>query len=215
LTCRARILAGRRQAQNIIESAMRRPVRKIGEQTMSLTVKEKEHWKERIARRIDHAIEELQANDDPGLNERISTEADEEAWTTLGLKSLRDEQRTNDKEQKRLRNREQQIYREMYARVCGIPVQEVGQQYCVPHEVQKAVKRRRDVHVREFLSTSEVGQRILQLQQEKEELLDTVWLATSPNQIKELWSRFSELLNWQPTQIQQDALAIQPPATES
>ncbi|MEZ6131295.1 MAG: hypothetical protein R3C59_21680 [Planctomycetaceae bacterium] len=182
---------------------------------MSLTVKEKEHWKERIARRIDHAVEELQSNEDPGFYERIHTEADEEAWTTLGLKALRDEQRDNAKAQSELRKREQQIYREMYARVSGVPIEDVGQQYSTPIEVQRAIKRRRDVHVREFLSTTILGQRILQLQQEKEELLDTVWLATSPSQIKELWSRFSDLLNWQPPQLQKDALSIQPPATDS
>lgn len=185
------------------------------DENMSLTVKEKEHWKERIARRIDHAIEELQATEDPGFYERLRNEADEEAWTTLGLKPLRDEHLEVVKQQEQLRRREQQIYREMYSRVSGTPLTDVGSQYGMPLEVKRAVDRRKEVHVREFLSTTELGERILNLQQEKEELLDTVWLATSPSQIKELWSRFSEILNWNPPTLQQKALAIKPLSSES
>ena len=58
---------------------------------MSLTVKEKEHWKNRISRRIDHAIEQLQARNDPGYYKRICDQAEEVAWKSLGLEGLRDE----------------------------------------------------------------------------------------------------------------------------
>ena len=37
-----------------------------------------------------------------------------------------------------------------------------------------------------------------------------VWLATSPKQIKQLWSKVAELLGDQQTQLQRDALAIDP-----
>lgn len=52
------------------------------------------------------------------------------------------------------------------------------------------------------------GQKILRLQDEPEELLDTVWLATSSIQIKELWSRVSKLLDQPPTGLQREALDI-------
>ena len=118
---------------------------------MSLTIKEKEHWKELIERSIDHAIEELQAKDGPGFYERINAEADEQAWTTLGLNGLRDEHRQIASEQVRLREREEQIHRKMLARVSGVPLEDIGQQYYIPQEVQRAAKRRRDAHVREIL----------------------------------------------------------------
>ena len=38
---------------------------------MTLTVKEKEHWKERISRKINQAIDALCAEHDPGFRERI------------------------------------------------------------------------------------------------------------------------------------------------
>ena len=45
---------------------------------------------------------------------------------------------------------------------------------------------------------------------EKDGLLDSVWLASSPKQIKDLWSKVAELLGDEQTQLQRDALAITP-----
>lgn len=52
---------------------------------------------------------------------------------------------------------------------------------------------------------------MLALRKEKEELLDTVWLATSGKQIKDLWQKVSDLLQQEPTPLQQDALAMKEP----
>jgi hypothetical protein len=60
----------------------------------------------------------------------------------------------------------------------------------------------------ELLAQDPHGQRILKLEQDKEDLFDTVWLATSPSQIKELWSRVSTLLGEPPTGLQKEALDI-------
>jgi hypothetical protein len=43
---------------------------------------------------------------------------------------------------------------------------------------------------------------------EKENLLDTIWLATSTSQLKTLWTKVSDLLGSAPTQLERDALAI-------
>ena len=82
--------------------------------------------------------------------------------------------------------------------------------YRYDHEVDNAVNRRQAVHEDELLAESEIGQRILKLREEKDNLLDTVWLATSPKQIKELWSKVADLLGDDQTQLQRDALAIVP-----
>ncbi len=182
---------------------------------MSLTVKEKEHWKDRIARRIDHAIEELQATEDPVFFERIRKKADEQSWASLGLKELREEREKVADDRKRLEDRERELWAEMASIVSGEPVENLHRSYCQPHEVSAAIKRRRLVHERELLSQSELGKKIQHLLAEKEELLDTVWLASSPSQIKELWSRFAEVLNWEPPKLQQEALTIPPLSSES
>jgi K+-sensing histidine kinase KdpD len=78
-----------------------------------------------------------------------------------------------------------------------------------PGEVEQAVSRRQATHEEELLAQSEPGQKILQLQTEKENLLDTVWLATSPAHVRQLWSKVAELLGNAPTRLEQDALAIE------
>jgi hypothetical protein len=76
--------------------------------------------------------------------------------------------------------------------------------------VDNAIRDRQAVHEKELLALDSLGQKILGLQLEQEDLLDTVWLATSPVQIKQLWSRVGEILNQQPTALQQHALALEP-----
>ncbi|MBX3435797.1 MAG: hypothetical protein KF847_20965 [Pirellulales bacterium] len=71
--------------------------------------------------------------------------------------------------------------------------------------------RRRGVHEQELLAADPLGQKILALELEREELLDTVWLATSRAQVKELWGRVLELLQQPPTALQAEALKIEPP----
>jgi len=57
------------------------------------------------------------------------------------------------------------------------------------------------------LKDSAIGKEILKLRAEKDALLDTVWLATSSAQIRDLWSRVSEVLGDPATPLQQQILA--------
>ena len=100
----------------------------------------------------------------------------------------------------------------MLAHVRGVPVDEVDdyQSYRYDHEVANAVQLRRAVHEEELLAESERGRKILELRREKEDLLDTVWLACSIKQVKDLWQRVAEVLNDQPTPLQRDVLNIEP-----
>lgn len=175
---------------------------------MGLTVREKDHWRERISRRIDHAIEALQAEHDPHFRRRVSEEAERMAWESLSLDELRSHCQQIKAEIERLEEQRRDAWAEMLATVQGVPLGEVRTQFCEPHEVRAAVRSRRALHERELLEKEPLGQRILRLEREKEELLDTVWLATSPAQIKELWSKFAEVLQWEPPDLQKEALAI-------
>ncbi|MEZ6103888.1 MAG: hypothetical protein R3E01_33495 [Pirellulaceae bacterium] len=182
---------------------------------MSLTVKEKEHWKNRISRRIDHAIEQLQARNDPGYYKRICDQAEEVAWKSLGLEGLRDESKKVADEIDSLQKRKDGINAEMLSKVTGKPVDTSRSSYMAMSDVTAAVKRRAMVHETELMEAHSLGSQILRLRHEKEELLDTVWLASSPSQIKELWSRFAEVLNWEPPKLQKEALSIPPLSSES
>ena len=80
---------------------------------MSITVKEKEHWKERIGRRIDLAIEELESKEDPGFRKRIQQSAEERAWKSLGLDKLREEYKRLAQEVSQIDEKRAQLATEM------------------------------------------------------------------------------------------------------
>ncbi len=180
-----------------------------------LTVTEKEHWKDRIGKRIDKRIEGIYA-EDPNLKERIERDARARALASLNLTDLDAEMNHIEAEEKRLEKRKEALHKEMLAKVRGTAIEDIddgcGGYY--PHryeqEVDQAIERRRAVHADELLVEDQHGQRILQLRDERDNLLDTVWLATSPTQIRELWVKVSALLDEQPTQLERDALAIEP-----
>ncbi|QDV26051.1 hypothetical protein [Aureliella helgolandensis] len=180
---------------------------------MSITVKEKEHWKERIGRRIDLAIEELESKEDPGFRKRIQQSAEERAWKSLGLDKLREEYKRLAQEVSQIDEKRAQIAAEMMKQV-GSTAAPHSYRNDPPFEVQTCVSRRREVHEKELLAENPLGQKILHLQREKDELLDTVWLATSSSQIKELWGSFAKLLSWEPSELQKYALSIAPSTSD-
>ena len=88
-----------------------------------LTVTEKEHWKNRIAIRIEKKIESIYA-EDPNLKERIEREARERALASLKLTDL--QQRLDEielakeelaKEQKRLTRHSSPLYAALPSRI--------------------------------------------------------------------------------------------------
>ena len=62
----------------------------------------------------------------------------------------------------------------------------------------------------DILAESDLGKQVLALRREKENLVDTVWLATSSSQIKELWEQVNALLELKPTALEEKALRIPP-----
>jgi hypothetical protein len=183
---------------------------------MGLTVTEKGHWKDRIARRIDKRIEAVKARE-PNYMERVQKQARERALQSLGLIELQTELDTIAEQKEALEKRAERVEKEMLAKVQGVPVEQVdGRRYygSMDPEVARAIESRQAVHQDELLAEHPLGQEILKLQYEKEELLDTVWLATSGTQIKQLWTKVAELLGEQQSPLQEAALAIEPPAED-
>ena len=177
---------------------------------MSLTVTEKEHWKDRISRRIDRRIEMLEAAE-PNLKDRIHREARQRALASLGLAEMQQQLDRIEDEKKVLEKRSQQLHKAMLAHVQGVPIEDLEDTCYVYHrdeEIKSAVVRRQKVHEDELLAECETGRQILRLREEKENLLDTIWLATSPSQLKTLWTKVAELLGTEATQLERDALAI-------
>jgi hypothetical protein len=174
----------------------------------NLTVSEKEHWKERIARRVDKKIELLTASE-PALLDRIREQARQRALQSLGLATIQAEVDVIVEQKQELERRERQAHRAMLATVRRVPMEAVEDYYHCSHvEISNAVQRRQTIHEDELLAEDPLGQQILHLRQEKENLLDTIWLATSPQHIKELWKKVVDLLGDEQTALQKEALAI-------
>ena len=175
-----------------------------------LTVTEKEHWKKRIARRIDKRIEAITA-DDPNFFERIDRDARQRALESLGLAEYQTELDGIDRQKEILERREKQLHKAMVAKVRGVEPDDLDGYYLCRHdsEVDNAVKRRKEVHEDGLLAESELGQQVLKLRQEKDELQDVVWLASSSREVKALWEKVTELLGDEQTQLQKDALVIE------
>src|SRR5438874_10705716 len=79
-----------------------------------LTVTEKEHWKERIERRLDKRIEAIWARD-PNLKERIDNEARQKALESLQLAELGREAEEIEQHKEQIDKRLSQITRQMLA----------------------------------------------------------------------------------------------------
>lgn len=178
----------------------------------TLTVREKEHWKERIVRKIEQASEALLASESPNYRERMRTKAERLAMESLGIAKLNEQLEELAEQETRIKKKREAIHREMLATACGMTDESaygLGHS-SMPYHVAQAIARRRTVHEKELLAGDELGQKLLALDKEKEELLDTVWLATSGKQIKQLWQKVGEVLCQEPTPFQQEALEIDP-----
>ncbi len=180
---------------------------------MTITVKEKEHWKDRITRKIDQAVESILAAENPNFMEEIRRKAKIKTWESLGIAKLKKEVEEIETEKEKLDKKRITAFRNMLAVVRGVSIDDVDKsevRYSEHGDVQRAVRRRQQLIERELLAEDELGRRILRLRLEKEELLDTVWLATSPKQIKELWSTVASVLEQEPTELQKEALSMEP-----
>jgi hypothetical protein len=182
-----------------------------------LTVTEKSHWRDRIAARIAKGVERVKARH-PALFDRIAREAHAQALATLGLADSHAELEAIKAEGAVLDRRKKQAQRSMVATLRSLPIDEVadsfhvryGSELGLPNEVAEAITRRQSAHQEQMLADDPIGREIAKLEAEKDNLLDTIWLATSPSQIKQLWTRVGELLGDEPTTLEREALAIEP-----
>ena len=148
----------------------------------------------------------------------MAREAHAQALASLGLAGAYAELEAIRAEEATLARRKKQAQRAMIATLRGQPIDEVadsfhvrfGGELALPYEAAEAITRRQATHQDQLLADDPVGREIARLEAEKDRLLDTVWLAASPSQIKQLWTRVGELLGDEPTALERDALAIEP-----
>ncbi len=177
----------------------------------NLTVAEKTHWRDRIQARIDRRIEAITAGE-PGLMDRIRREARGQPLTALGLADFQAELDRIAEQRVELDKEDRQARRDMLARIRGVAVEEVEARYfgSLDPEVSTAISKRQVIHEEELLAGHELGCPVLELRSQQDNLLDVIWLATSPAQVRELWTRIGKILGDEPTALEREALAIAP-----
>lgn len=175
-----------------------------------LTVTEKEHWKARIDQRIDKAIERLHASD-PSLMQNIHAQAEVDAHKFLGTYTNWKARTALQTKIRQLEEERESLERKLCAQVLGDQKSKQNAHYLNRSEyadvVRKTISRFEEV----LLQSSETGREILRLKSERDALLDTVWLATSSIQIRDLWGRVVQVLGEEPTTLQQQILASTQP----
>jgi hypothetical protein len=176
----------------------------------TLTVKEKEFWRNRLAKKIEKKIEAV-CTRAPHLLERIASQAQQRALDSLSLAALQAELDSFQRQEMALEESRKRVHQEMLAAIRHVPVEEVHEEWFgQPNlEIGQAINKRRAIHELELMAHDDVGREILNLRREKEDLLDTIWLATSPAEVKGLWAKAMELLGDEQTPLQREALAIE------
>lgn len=179
---------------------------------MTLTVKEKEHWKERIALKIEQRIKTLVNDKQPDYLKKVAEQAQEKAIERLGLTNNQRRQADIERKIALLNSENEQLKQTALAAVGGLA--EEGDRSAYPWRIQArfeaGLKTMTETQERLIMSGDELGREVLKLRSEQEQLLDTIWLATSTKQIRELWQSVSELIGEEPTKLRASALTLEP-----
>lgn len=169
-----------------------------------LTVTEKEHWKERVERRINKAIDAL-SEQHPEFMKELQSKSEAKVLKTLGVFEMKQQLDALQSQIKDLRAEESRIECAYQSKITGKPESDC-RNYYVTSEVDRIIQSRQTTVEEQLLAQSKIGQRLLALRHEKEELLDTIWLATTNRHIQDLWRRVVEVLGDESTDLQKDIL---------
>ena len=181
---------------------------------MPLTVKEKEHWKSRIEKKIDKAIERVYRDEGKDFRNSIRQKAEAIVLKRLRLDDYMKQYEKLEAQMKSLREQQKQLS-DKAAKPFEAGRDENRYYSDSGHSLIKSVVNREVAAAEKVvLRESEMGRKILRLEREREELTDTIWLATSPVQIRSLWNDFTALVTEEPTELQKQAMTYDPAESE-
>lgn len=173
---------------------------------MSLTITEKQHWKERIETRINAEITNVKASD-PALFQRISLDARKTALEKLGIADSHARIRELDEKIKSLKTEHDEL-----ELATARKLNHMANWYGAASAIESAICAIVPAEEERLMKEHSLGKRVIELGQEKESLLDTVWLATSSPQVRELWQQVDTLLGAGSTALQNKILQRRKPS---
>ncbi len=174
---------------------------------MSITVKEKEHWKSRIAARMEKAIEALYRRGGLELRKQVQQQARQLVLDQFGIRDAYEQSQALDAQMDLLLNQRSGVNQALRERL-----EELGHSIGGYRNdgLEKFLECEAKLLERDVLQGTEYGREIIRLMDEQEQLLDTVWLATSPIQIRKLWQDVNAILEDEPTPLQSQAMTYEP-----
>lgn len=174
---------------------------------MAISITEKQHWKERIENKIDRRIRDIKLKDQNHFTQ-IENQAKQLISEQLGVAENLQRLKQAEEEQKRLGEEQSNLICSTYEILTS---ERRSHHYNIRHDVDHILAPHIQRKQRELLQSSELGREIAKLEAEKENLLDTIWLATSPRQMTEMWSKVLKLIGEEVTDFQREVLTATKP----
>jgi hypothetical protein len=169
-------------------------------------------WETCLTSRIQRKIDDL-TREHADLLDEIRNRAREQAVEELGLTELEAAEARLREDRLALELRQRQIEREQLAVLRGCAREKIpdADLSLARQLVTAAISRRTDLCEPPLLAECTPGRELLELEEERERLLETVLLANSFSELQELWQRLSERLNEPATPLQRFALGQSDP----
>ena len=170
-------------------------------------------WETCLTSRIQRRIDDL-TREHADLFDEVRHRAREQAVAELGLTELEAAERQLRDERFTLERRQRELERAQLAALRNCAAEEVpdADLALTRSSVALAINARIELCEPPFLAESSAGRQLLELEEERERLLETVLLANSAEQLQTLWQRLSERLDEPATPLQKFVLGQ--PATE-
>ncbi len=160
---------------------------------ITVTISERQHWKNRISSKLDQRISSLRTSS-PELLESITGQAKQIVESSLDLTSDFEHFASLDSDLKQLALEKENLLDAMGEKVFGKEMP-----YSISmRDIHSQIQNLQDEKAEEILLENPLGKQIADLVAEKENLLDSILLATSVPQIIELWDRVAILTADQP-----------------
>lgn len=174
---------------------------------MALSVTEKQHWKDRIDQKIRKRIESLKALNATFFAE-TETAAKLAATVELGVHSDIESIRAMEQKIEKLETDAKKLLLQVIEKISG---KQLNPYYAQMDRVDSELKPHIERCMHELLATDPRGQEVIKLESEREQLLDTIWLATSSRQVRDMWAQVLKLLGEDCSEFQKEVIAAAKP----
>ena len=174
---------------------------------MALSVTEKQHWKERIDEKIKRRIDSLKSRNAAYFAETESA-AKQSATEELGIHSSIETVKSMEQKIEKLEGETKERLSQVIEKITGKrPDSYFARMSTVDSELKPHIER----CLNELLAADPRGQEVLKLESEREQLLDTIWLATSSRQVRDMWAEVLKLLGEDSSEFQKEVIAAAKP----